>query len=534
RTRELSRTLEDVDDSATSRIASGESRFRDLAAVVPVGIFETDTEKKLVYVNKLLGRMTGMGARRTRINGFRSAIHDEDQEEVEQLWEDALEKRTVFEHVFRFQPDDGEVIWVVCLSHPRFVNGEYAGHVGMFMDVTERKRQDEERKLLEEQTRRADRYESLGVFAAGCAHDYNNLLVPMLGGADRLLAELEESTLAHSLAVKLHQAALKAADLTAELLACTGTMLTDPEYLNTCQFVEGLCPTIEAAKPRRATISLLCEGNRENTFLANPAQLRQAVMNLVTNAFEAVGDEPGHVIIRSGERHFSAEDIMGLHHGEGLSAGVLPFIEVEDDGLGIPEDQLERVFDPFYSSKSAGRGLGLAVVSGIIKSMGAGIRFSSDEHKGSRVTLIFARSQSESSTPSEPTRPRDITSEKDGSILIIDDEDGVREFVSTLLEANGIPALTAADGISGLKLFQRERSQIDGVILDLTMPRMDGEEVLQYLLEIDPNLPVLITSGYAESDVMERLKNHRVAGYLAKPFREQELLEGVAKLTSSQ
>ncbi len=527
---DLARNIDRLDDSATSKIASGESRFRDLAAVVPVGIFESDIEKRLVYVNKLMGEMTGLGARRTRKEGFREAIHPDDRTDVQLAWETALTDQTVFERVFRFVGENRDPIWVVCLSHPRFVNGIYAGHVGMFMDVTERKQRDQANKQLDEQTRRADRYESLSVLTSGIAHDFNNLLVPILGGADRLARELPDDANLKKLASELANSAKGAADLSAQMLAYSGTMYTGLDNIDLIACVTGTKETIEVANRNRFTIRYEVEGPPTLPLSSNAVQLRQALMNMVDNAIEAMPETDGLITIRCGRRNFSADELQGIHLGDGLQPGLLAFVEVEDNGEGISEENIARVLDPFFTTRFKGRGLGLAATAGIIRNLGGGLLLKSQTPGGTTMSIVFSLEKQTPVIPVSKNETETAASPGQRIILIIDDEAGVREFVGAMLEFNGFTPLEAAEGVVGIELFRQEHENLHGVILDLTMPQMDGEEVLDYLTEINPDVPVLITSGFAEVEVLGRLADRKICGFLAKPFREEELMVAVAKL----
>ncbi len=527
---DLARNIDRLDDSATSKIASGESRFRDLAAVVPVGIFESDIEKRLVYVNKLMGEMTGLGARRTRKEGFREAIHPDDRVDVQLAWETALTDQTIFERVFRFVGENRDPIWVVCLSHPRFVNGIYAGHVGMFMDVTERKQRDQANKQLEEQTRRADRYESLSVLTSGIAHDFNNLLVPILGGADRLARELPDDENLKKLASELANSAKGAADLSAQMLAYSGTMYTGLDNIDLIACVTGTKETIEVANRNRFTIRYEVEGPPTLPLSSNEVQLRQALMNMVDNAIEAMPETNGLITIRCGRRNFSADELQGIHLGDGLQPGLLAFVEVEDNGEGISEENIARVLDPFFTTRFKGRGLGLAATAGIIRNLGGGLLLKSQTPGGTTMSIVFSLEKQTPVIPISKNESETAASPGQRIILIIDDEAGVREFIGAMLGFNGFTPLEAAEGVVGIELFRQEHENLHGVILDLTMPQMDGEEVLDHLAEINPDVPVLITSGFAEVEVLGRLEDRKICGFLGKPFREEDLMIAVAKL----
>ena len=406
-------------------------------------------------------------------------------------------------------------------------DGAIIGAIGAALDISNLREAEEERRTLEAQMQHAQKLESLGMMASGVAHDFNNLLVSMLGNAELAQLEVAADSRAHHYLGQIVKAACRAADLCKQMLAYTGKgrLVFDFVDLNAVA---------------REMAELLTMSISKNTELAfhfaeklplvkgDATQLRQVLMNLITNASEALEDTPGTVRIRTGTMQCSQQDIESLHVSDGLIPGDYVFIEVADSGCGIDCAVLDRIFDPFYSTKFTGRGLGLAAVLGIVRGHGGGIGVSSAPGKGTAFRILLPPHEAPVPRPERTDdRGRGLAS---GSVLIIDDETHVRELAEQMLTAAGYRVLAAPDGDTGVALLESDGHEVDIVLLDLAMPGMDGVATFEKLRMVNRTVPVVLCSGYGKELSIARFPDGALAGFLGKPFRMGELVQTVSQV----
>jgi len=264
------------------------------------------------------------------------------------------------------------------------------------------------------------------------------------------------------------------------------------------------------------------------TIRADATQIRQVVMNLLTNASDALGDEPGEIHLRTGVTDVDAESLMDTWPGGEHTPGPYVWVEVRDTGCGMDEETRRRMFEPFFSTKFTGRGLGLAAVLGIVRGHDGTLHVDSTPDAGTTFRVLFPQGDEER----VPTAPEPTTSTAGppwGTILLVDDDDAVRLAAREILDYEGYKVLEAEDGMDALVVYDAHAEEIDAVVLDLTMPRMDGVETFRELRMRRDDLPILLSSGYGESAV-ERLPSRSRARYLRKPYTPRELLDAVAKV----
>ena len=386
----------------------------------------------------------------------------------------------------------------------RNLAGEIVGVVGTSIDVTSQ-------RALELRMVDAQRAESLGVLASGLAHDFNNLLVAVLGNADLALREIHNDKPGRSALENIRVAALRAAELTDQLLAYAGrsgagTARVEPGLL-VDELLRILAPSIpEGIKFNVDLPSLAVRGD--------PAQMRQVLLNLVNNARDALLGRSGEITLRA-----EAMVVDGTPQPDDVltaPAGSYVMIEVADNGPGMDAETRRHVFEPFFTTKQTGHGLGLAAVLGIVRTHGGGIRIVSRAGHGTRFQVLWpaaitARQEAVASAPSR-------------TVLVIDDEDLVRDVVARMVEDLGYAAVTAANGKDGLELV--ESQVVDAVLIDLTMPNMSGADVVAALRKRRPNLPVILCSGY-DRDGRGPVQ---ADAFLPKPFRIDALERTLAKL----
>jgi len=393
----------------------------------------------------------------------------------------------------------------------------------------QRRRDEEERRELEARVQHAQKLESLGVLAGGIAHDFNNLLVGILGNADLAMLETDADSPVRESLEAIKAAGIRAADLTNQMLAYSGRgrFLIEPTDLN--RLVERMGELLHASIPKKVRLELdLAKGLP--AIEADPAQLRQVAMNLITNAAEAIGDDEGAVTVRTGRTYLHPGRIDGAHPTEELPGGDYVFLEVADTGCGMDDDARHRMFEPFFSTKFAGRGLGLAAVEGIVRGHSGAITVDSRVGKGTTVRVILPCPRKPPVVKREPEGPEPVEAWRaTGTVLVADDQPEVLATAERILQHAGLTVLSASDGREGVRLFEQRADEISLVLLDATMPGLSGEEAVDEIAHIRPDVPVLICSGYAAEDVTRRFAGKPVAGFLSKPFEMAQLIREVRK-----
>ncbi len=422
-------------------------------------------------------------------------------------------------------------------------------------EMGERERAERERRALDERIQQAQRLESLGVLAGGVAHDFNNLLVGVLGEASLALGDMPASAPGRGHVERIERAALRASELTAQMLAYSGRgrFIVAPVRLD--DLVREVRELLGSVIARTVTMQLDFPAAIP-MVAGDPSQLRQVVMNLITNAADAIGDGPGTIRISAGTRVLSARDGAAAQQPGtvGLSPGEYVWLEVRDDGAGMDADTQARIFDPFFTTKPAGRGLGLAAVQGIVRSHGGRILVVSQRGQGTTFTLLFPSAHSVAG-PSSGVRPRvgvDASSPAAGSpaagtppaehpvtvspslsrVLVVDDERLVRDVARVALRRAGYSGTEVATGEEAVSIFETARDAFDLVVLDLTLPGIQGRAVMQTLRAGRADIPILLTSGYTAEEAGDLTMAPRTI-FLQKPWRPEQLVTCVRSMVQT-
>ena len=397
--------------------------------------------------------------------------------------------------------------------------GRFIGAIFLADDVTERRH-------AESALRQAQKLESLGVLAGGIAHDFNNLLTAILGNAEVALDRIPDDPPLRSALQRIEATTQRGSDLARQLLAYAGKahFAVRPLDLNAIILEMGELLSVSISKKVKVLTDL--EPGLPPVD-ADSAQFQQVVMNLVINASEAIGDQPGQVIVRTRSVAYSRAELAAAFPGQVLEPGPYVRLEVEDDGCGMDAETIGRIFDPFFTTKFTGRGLGLSAMLGIVRGHRAGLRVESKPGEGTTFILLFPASESTVAQiipEAEPAVPMS------GTILVVDDESIIRDLARNALEHAGFSVLEARDGVEALERFDQEQRAIDLVLLDMTMPRMGGAETFRQLRSLAPDIKVLLTSGYTQKESLESLAELPPDGFLQKPFRVRELVGKVREI----
>jgi two-component system, cell cycle sensor histidine kinase and response regulator CckA len=420
---------------------------------------------------------------------------------------------------------DGSTVVANAAGSAIIWEGEPAGQ-SVMTDLSERRRAETERQALGRRVQEAQRMESLAVLAGGVAHDFNNLLVGILGNADLARRELDPGSPADACLEGIDLAARRAADLARQMLAYSGRghFVVEPLELDTMlREIGGL---LETSISKKATLQLELAPDLP-PVRADATQLRQVMMNLITNASEAIGERGGVIAVTTG----LSRDVRtpeGLRFpDEELPEGLYCFVEVSDTGEGMDQATTRRVFDPFFTTKFTGRGLGLAAVLGIAKGHGGAIEVASAVGRGSTFRLLLPALPDPMVKPEGTPRPDRRRTQRAARVLLIDDEEIVRSVGASMLESAGYQVVVAEDGQAALEIFSASPDEVDVVLLDLSMPRMDGQETFAALKALRPDLRVVLTSGYNEQEAVDRFTGQGLAGFVQKPYRLADLVRAI-------
>ncbi len=463
-------------------------------------------------------------------DGFISLIHPDDRARVEADERSVWSGRDRFEVEFRMLARSGEWKWI--LDRGKVVardpaTGEPWRIAGTHTDITARKVAEQENEKLNRKMLETQKLESLGVLAGGIAHDFNNLLTVILGNAS--LSRIEPNISAEEKArlTTIVTAAKRAADLCRQLLAYAGKGAFVIERLDLNRVAQETARLLELSVHTCTLEFQLAPGLPP--IEADPSQIQQIIMNLVLNAAEAIGARPGAIRVATSAVTLRDGDLPEILPAGTHLAGSFVQLEISDNGGGMTPDVRRRIFDPFFTTKFAGRGLGLAAVLGIVRSHGGALTVQSEAGRGSvfRVYLPVAAGAPAESVSLPPIAPRATGS---GTVLVADDEDSVRRLTSEILRRLGYTIVAVETGDDALRRFTAEPDRFQLVLLDITMPGIDGLNALRRMRELRPAVPCVILSGHSEQDATGQFGGTGATTFLQKPFEIADLVQALARV----
>ena len=399
-------------------------------------------------------------------------------------------------------------------------------------DATERKLAEAQRLKFERDLLETQKLESLGVLAGGIAHDFNNILTGIMGNASMASIDLPESSAVQDNLKAIKDASRQAADLCKQMLAYSGKGRFVVQNISLNRIVEETTHLLQISISKKAVL-------RFNLYSALPAiladatQIRQVIMNLVINASEAIGEKSGVISINTGLTRVDHSYLGGTVLAPELNEGTYVFLEVSDSGCGMSPETQARIFDPFFTTKFAGRGLGLAAVLGIVRGHKGALKIYSEVGRGTTFKLLFpcAPGGEDSIAPKSGSR---TPWKGAGTVLVVDDEESVRSAAAMMLRKMGYEVALAADGREAIDAFAKEPDRFDLVLMDLTMPHVDGEFAFAELRRIRENVRVVLMSGFNEQEAISRFTGKGLASFLQKPFGFEELKQVLQFVFSSQ
>jgi PAS domain S-box-containing protein len=494
------------------QLRESEERFRNMANTAPVMIAVIDAKRQAIFFNKTWLDFTARAMEHELGHGWTAGVHPDDLDECLAKDLASQQARIGFEMEYRLRRADGQYRSVMCRGVPRFEpDGAFAGYVETVIDITEMK-----------QALAGQKLESLGVLASGIAHDFNNLLGGILAGSELLLSDVDDASPARIELENIRLTAMRASEIVRQLMVYAGEENAVFEEIDLAELVREMLQLMMISISKNAALKINVPGNVPS-IRANKAQMRQVVMNLITNASDALRDTGGTISVSLEQVRTQPKSVRdGVR---GVAGGDFLRLEVRDSGCGMSEEIQARIFDPFFSTKRAGRGMGLAAVRGIVQSHGGMIQVQSAVGSGScfEILLPCAREAERQSSKAVISAPFNEDGKVTATVLMIEDEDTLRVAVTRMLRREGFTILETGDGATGMDLFQAHATEIDIVLLDLTLPGMSGGEILEGLRKIRPNTKVVLSTAYGRDRALSALSEPKSVYYLQKPYQIQEL-----------
>jgi len=514
-------------------LKESEERLLVAQKIARLGYYGFDMATGTFTISKIVDDIFGIGDDyRLDVEGWSQLVHPEERQSMRHyLLHDVFVKKRPFDREYRIvRESDKSVRWVHGSGKVEYDSrGRPVKMIGTIQDVTVRKEVEEEKRSLERQVRQAQKMESLGVLAGGIAHDFNNLLMVILGHAERALKETSPISAARGNLTEITTAVERAADLCRQMLSYAGQSEFVLERVGLRELVEEMVHLLQTAISKKAILNLSLERGLPS-IEGDPSQIRQVVMNLIINASEAIGDRSGVITVSAGSTLCDEEYLRKTELRDHLAPGLYVHLEVTDTGSGMDAGTRARIFEPFFSTKFTGRGLGLAVVMGIVHAHGGALKVYSEPGKGTTFKVLFpALTEGEDATRSRESS-RLTAWRGNGTVLLVDDEESLVALGARMLEDLGFTVLTASDGLQAVERYRERGKEIDLVLMDLTMPRMDGVEAFGELRRLNPDVRVVLASGYSHEDVASRFAGKGLSAILQKPYTLLRLRESLAVL----
>jgi ABC-type amino acid transport substrate-binding protein/signal transduction histidine kinase len=484
------------------------------------------------FVSSSISNILGIGQPQEDFSWLKH-IHEEDADKVDAAFHTSSQSGQTFDETFRLlHPQKQHWRWLHVVANPvKKPDGTFTRFNGLVVDVTIHKHRETEHLNLQRQMQHAQKLESLGVLAGGIAHDFNNILMAVLGYSDLALLELPQYSPVRDKIKEISNAAKRAAGLAQQMLAYSGKGRFVIEPINLNEFVKEMTHILQITISKKAVLNFNFAENLP-AFDGDANQIRQIIMNLITNASEAVGDNSGVIALSTGaincDRSYldsvSSVFIDGVN--EILPEGIYVYFEITDSGCGMEKDVIDKIFDPFFTTKFTGRGLGMAAVQGIVRGHSGAIKVYSEVGIGTTFKVLFPVNEQLATISDAKISDEKVDTKWRGSgtVLIVDDEETVCAVGKLMLERCGFDVLTAKDGREALDVFNQNKDKIECVLLDLTMPHMNGEETFHELRRIKQDIKVVLCSGYNQQNATQEFAGKGLAGFIQKPYQSDVLI----------
>lgn len=517
-----------TEDITARKSAEEQLRWQaQLLDEVRESIVATDLDGKITYWGRGAEKLYGYTAEEVMHKPYRSFAGS-----IDTVGDESLKRQLRVDGSWRGENiqrrRDGSLFWSsVIISVITDKAGIPCGYIGIDHDISDLKRREDERREMERRLEQTQRLESLGVLAGGIAHDFNNILTAILGHAELALGDLSPVAPARGSLAEIKKAAIRASELCSQLLAYSGKRLLQTQDVALNALIEEMLHMLKTCVSKKCLLNLHLARNLPPVH-GDPSQVQQVIMNLIINASDAIGDETGVIAITTGTMDVTDTYLTSGYTIEPVAPGRYVFLEVSDTGSGMDQDTMQRIFEPFFTTKFAGRGLGLSAVLGIMRAHHGAVRVYSEIGQGTTFKILFPAVTDAAADAGPPIAAADTAWRGKGTVLVADDEEQVRSVTCALLRHLGFDSITADDGRQAVDIFRSKRAEIDLVLLDLTMPNMNGAEAFSEIRQIDPGARVVIVSGYSEIDITTRFAGKGIDGFLQKPFTLAKMREIVS------
>ncbi len=521
---------------AQMELEKSHERFWSLFNNAPVGYLVVDENCMIKRGNITFAQLTGLTMEKIINKPLGQLIDQEDQSIFFSRFKSFFKEAAGKEFELRIKRNSGS-FWAILTGRtnlsPEEENSDKSTVLIAVTDVSERKKLEDEQKRLETRMHHFQRLESLGVLAGGIAHDFNNILTVIRGNAE--ICQMNESagSTAAPFITEIVKATARAAELTRQMLAYAGKGFFELKSIDFATEVRELTPLLRSSVP--TTIDLVIE-TTDDPFQArcDIGQLHQILINSVINASEAIGDQYGTIRIKTSPTKFSQDSLPNFVLEPENTFNKHLCLEISDDGCGMSQDVMAKIFDPFYSTKFTGRGLGMASIMGIMKRHLGGIAVESVPGKGSTFFFYFPEAKSEegfSQAFISKKSDQPITTGKfSGKAIIIDDEPEVRDVSSKIFEALGFEVVSVSRGSDALELARRSVDDFRLVVVDLTMPQMNGLDFYFRFRQLSEEVPIIFYSGFPRQSLPDQLQNNPEIGFVQKPFSKKDLEKEINRI----
>lgn len=503
---------------AERELQENEKRLNVIFETSEAGIMVVSPRGIITYANKRMATMFGLPLDELLGTHYVDYIHEsERQAGIKCMQQITKGEKTSIELIRHYVRKDGTDFWGN-LTGTRFENldGGMRDQIIVISDISERKHAEDEKRLLEQQLQQAQKLESLGVLAGGIAHDFNNILTIIRGNVFLAMSEPEKS---NTHLTNIDAAVDRAAGLCQQMMAYAGKAPFTKSKINLVTIADNMIDLLKSTIPQNAAIKF--NSNNDAIHISGDTnQLSQILMNLVINASEAIGTDQGeiHIILKSYQ--VTTDNRETDYIGNEIPKNSYACIEVTDNGVGMDEVTQKRIFEPFYTTKFVGRGLGMSAVLGIVAAHNGSIQLTSQLGKGTTFKIYIPLEQAYDSELNSTLLPVENTKQRpEQVILIVEDEDQVRNIASIMLRKLGYKVYEASNGLEALDRYRENSEEINLVITDIGMPLMDGHELIEKLKLMNPTLPIYVASGFSEQMVFSRTPSSDLAGVLTKPFK---------------
>jgi PAS domain S-box-containing protein len=503
--------------AAREAAEESENRYRTLAEAIPQIVWSArHPDGEFDYVNERWSRATGASYDSALRHGWLESVHPDDRRRLAEIWSTSRANCVQFEADCRLRAADGSYRWNFLRGVPVNRDSETLKWLGTFTDL-------EEQKRAEQLLRQRQKLESIGLLAGGIAHDFNNLLVGIVGSVSYTLDLLPSCHEGRPMLELALNSGERAAHLVRQMLAYAGKGRFILEKIDLSEAVHKTWELLRASIPSSIQVRFLTRQGLP-PLETDPSQIEQIIMNLIINAAEAIPPErPGRIIVRTDVERI-AQPLPNV--ASDLEPGNYLLLEVRDDGCGMDETTKAKIFDPFFTTKFTGRGLGLAAVQGIVRNGNGAVLVESEPGHGTTFKVLLPPSTA--AVGPNVVHMDEIKATEPARILVVDDEATVLDVARVALERAGHEVQVASSGLEAIDLLRAFPDRFAVVLLDLGMPGMSGIEALARIREIDPSVPVLLSSGYSETEMRRRSEGLPVAGFVQKPFTAKALRDKLA------